>query len=269
MIRRVLVAVVAWSAIAAAAPHKVLVLPLDGDADAAQRKQLTAVVLDVAKADGGDVALGTTTFAETALAAGCDPSDASCADTVLATLAVDEIVFGTATKTTLVASRVAKGEPRKDQTIALVAGAPADSAAPGLRALYGAPPPAEPATTAPPPVAPPPEGFFATRERKIGFACAVGGGLAFVLGLALWSSESSVQSQIDSAPTNTPAQIQALRALEDKANGYAWEGNVLVVLGLAAGGVGAYYLWQDHQLRATVTPVAHDTGAAVVIGGTW
>ncbi|MEO8552727.1 MAG: hypothetical protein ABI678_22270, partial [Kofleriaceae bacterium] len=145
--------------------------------------------------------------------------------------------------------------------------------APQLRVLDGAAPPptAERSATSAPPVEPTPAGdsFFATRERKLGFGCAAAGGLVLLIGLALWSSESSVQTQIDNAPTNTPAQIQALLALEDKANGYAWEGNVLVVVGLAAGSVGAYYLWQDHQLRATVTPVAHDTGAAVVIGGTW
>jgi len=277
VIHRALALLIVWSAIASAAPRKVLVLPVDGDAAPAQRVQLSTVVLEVAKADGGDVALGTTTFAETAVAAGCDPHEASCADTVLVTLGVDEIVFGTATtsdgKTTLVASRVAKGQPRKDQTIAIAAGEPADAAAPQLRVLYGSAPPPPPAegsaASAPVPVAPAGDSFFATRERKLGFGFAAAGGLVLLIGLALWSSESSVQSQIDNASTNTPAQIQALLALEDKANGYAWEGNVLVVLGLAAGGIGGYYLWQDHQLRATVTPVAHDTGAAVVIGGRW
>jgi hypothetical protein len=275
VIHRVLALLLVWSAVASAAPLKVLVLPIDGDADPAQRKQLSAVVLDVAKGDGRDVALGTTTFAETALAAGCDPHEAGCVETVLATLGVDEIVFGTATtsdgQTTLVASRVAKGEPRKDQTVAIAAGEPTESAAPQLRGLYGTAPAATEGSAASVPVAEAPAGdsFFATRERKIGFGCAAAGGLVFLIGLALWSSESSVQTQIDNAPTSSPAQIRALLALEDKANGYAWEGNVLVVLGLAAGGVGAYYLWQDHKLRATVTPVAHDTGAAVVIGGTW
>jgi hypothetical protein len=186
-------------------------------------------------------------------------------------------VFGTATsnggQTTLVASRVAKGESRSDQTVAIAAGDPAESVAPQLRVLYGAPPPvattAEGSAASTPLPAPAGDAFFSTRERKVGFGCAAAGGLVFLIGLALWSSESSVQTQIDNAPTNTPAQVQALVALEDKANGYAWGGNVLVVLGLAAGGVGAYYLWHDHQLRATVTPIAHDTGAAVVIGGQW
>lgn len=277
MIYRVLALVIAWTALASAAPRKVLVLPIDGDADPAQRKQLSAVVLDVAKADGGEVALGTTTFSETALAAGCDPLEPACADTVIATLGVDEIVFGTATtsggQTTLVASRVVKGQPRNDQTIAIAAGDPAERAMPQLRVLYGAPAPAPAgegsAAPAPAPPAATSDSFFSTRERKIGFGCAAAGGLAVLIGLALWSSESSVQTQIDNAPTNTPAQIQALVSLEDKANGYAWSGNILIVLGLAAGSVGAYYLWEDHQLRATVTPVAHDTGAAVVIGGTW
>ena len=93
-----------------------------------------------------------------------------------------------------------------------------------------------------------------------------------VIGLALWSSESGLQDQINSAPNNTTAQITALRDLEDRASTKAWEGNVLVFVGLAAAGIGTYYLLKDHDMHATVTPVGpvdHATGAAVLLGGRW
>jgi hypothetical protein len=42
-----------------------------------------------------------------------------------------------------------------------------------------------------------------------------------------------------------------------------------VFAGLAAAGVGTYYLIKDHQMRATVTPVDHAACAAVVLRGRW
>ena len=111
--------------------------------------------------------------------------------------------------------------------------------------------------------------FLTTPDSQLGFGLAAGGGLAFLLGLALWSSESGLQDQVKSAPDNTSAQISALRDLEDRASTKAWEGNILVFAGLAAAGVGTYYLIKDHQMHATVTPIDHAAGAAVVLGGRW
>src|SRR6185369_2617758 len=80
-----------------AGPRKVLVLPLDGNAAAAQKSQLNDSVAKMAKAKiDGDVTVGDTTFQETAAAVGCDPNAPQCADTVLSTLTVDELVYGTA-----------------------------------------------------------------------------------------------------------------------------------------------------------------------------
>jgi hypothetical protein len=288
-----------WSTIAFAAPHRVTVLPIDGDADPALRKQLGAVVMQLAKSGGGTITTGDTTFVDVATAVGCDPHTPACADTVLSTLGADEIVYGSAFvgggQTTAVISRVAKGQPRRDQTVSITAGARADSAEPTLRPLFdlpGAappPPPPEPVGSAGPgsgatdtssgsaaPIAaptpaasPPSDELFATRERKLGYGFIAGGALVLLIGLALWASESSQQSQINDAPTNSPNDIKNLLALEDRASSYAWEGNIAVVLGLAAGGVGTYYLVKDHQMRATVTPIDHGTGAAVLLGGRW
>jgi hypothetical protein len=110
-----------------------------------------------------------------------------------------------------------------------------------------------------------------SRDKKLGIGLAIGGGAALLIGLALWASESSVQSQIDSAPTNTLADIQSLKSLEGTAEGYAWSGNVMVVIGLAAGGAATYYLWRDHQAHLTVTtmPADHGAGATFVMRGSW
>ena len=62
-----------WSSIAGAGGRKVLVLPIEGDADPALRKQLTAELVALAKSEGGTVTTGYTTFSETAAAIGCDP----------------------------------------------------------------------------------------------------------------------------------------------------------------------------------------------------
>ncbi|MEO8841697.1 MAG: hypothetical protein ABI591_23970 [Kofleriaceae bacterium] len=282
-----------WSTVAFAAPHHVTVLPIDGNADPALRKQLGAVVTQLSKTSGGTITAGDTTFVDVATAVGCDPQAPTCADTVLSTLGADEIVYGSAFasggQTTAVVTRVTKGQPRRDQTVSIVTGDAADAAEPTLRPLFDLPaaPTPEPVGSGPgsdargsasagaalltavPPPSPRGDDFFATRERKLGVGFVTAGALVLVIGLALWASESSQQAQINDAPTNSSDDIKNLLALEDRASSYAWEGNLAVVLGLAAGGVGTYYLVKDHQLRATVTPIDHGTGAAVLLGGRW
>ncbi len=268
-----------WSA--SAGTRKVIVLPLDGSADEAQRTKLTAEVVKLARSSGGDVSPGNTTFAETAAAVGCDPAVPACADTVLATLGVDEVIYGTATttngQTTIVITRVTKGAAPFSQTLAIQATDEPEKADPGLAPIFGAPVltdtlgsglgsgsgSAAPQSTG--------TSFFDTTDRKVGFGLAVGGGAAIVIGLAFWASESNLQGQINTAPANSSTDLKNLVAKEDKASSEAWSGNVLVFLGLAAGSVGGYYLWRDHKARATATvaPVEHGTGATLVVGGHW
>jgi hypothetical protein len=261
---------------AGAAPRRVMVLPIDGDADPAVRKQLDGVVTNLAKTESGTVTNGDTTFTEAAVAVGCDPLVPACADTVLTTLGVDEIVYGNADvgggQTTLVVTRVIKGQPRRDQTVSIAAGASAEDADPSLRPLFdlpapviAPPPPLEPATGSA--SAPAESGLFSTRDRKIGFGFVAGGTLVVVIGFALWASEASLQSQIDGASTDTRNDVTRLLALENRAGSYAWEGNIAVIVGLAAAGVGTYYLLRDHEV--TVAPIDHNTGAAVTLGGRW
>src|SRR6185503_5454594 len=95
-VRWLVLAIALAAAPVAAAPAKVVVLPLDGDAPADTRNSIGAELATAAQHDG-EVTTGTTTFRETAAAVGCDPDDAACATTVLSTLGVDEIIYGTAT----------------------------------------------------------------------------------------------------------------------------------------------------------------------------
>jgi hypothetical protein len=266
-----------------AGPRKVLVLPVDGNADAPVRTRLDAVVLRLAHTIDGDVKVGATTFADDALVAGCDPAMVSCVDTVIGTLGVDELVWGTATTengtTTVVIKRATKGTTPKDVTATLSptdvpekaedsikpmfvpdaagSGSAAGSAAIGSGSGSGSAEPVQPWS----------------QDKKLGVGLAAGGGLSLAIGFALWANESSLQGQINSAPIATLANIQSLKALEDKAGTYATWGDIMVIVGLAAGGAGAYYLWKDHQNQASVTitpaPVDNGTGARLIVGGRW
>ena len=82
-----LVTTVALFTTVMAQSRKVLVLPLDGNAPAAQKTALDATVVRLAKEKGGgDVTAGDTTFNETAAAVGCDPEQPACAETVRTTI---------------------------------------------------------------------------------------------------------------------------------------------------------------------------------------
>jgi hypothetical protein len=283
------VLVIALAATVSAGPHKVIVLPLDGNADAATKTKLDAIVDKLAKTIPGTVTDGDTTLAETASAVGCDPNKTACIDSVLTTLAVDEVVWGTATtengQTTVVVRRATKGTPAQSQT-AIVASDSPEASEPGLGPLFGVTGAVAAgsgsadlgsaatgsATTTPVPPPPPPTPAVAwSGRKKLGVGLAIGGAALVVVGAALWASESSVQSDIDSSPDMTASDIQHLRDLESKASGYAWGGNIAMVLGLAAGGYGGYLLWKDHQEHAVVTPAPPPSGAGMtlVLRGRW
>ncbi|HSN27502.1 MAG TPA: hypothetical protein VLT45_14505 [Kofleriaceae bacterium] len=284
MTRFVLVLALAlMAATVGAGPRKVLVLPVDGTADATLRSKLTVVVQDLAKGVPGELTNGDTTFAETATAVGCDPNRPACVDTVLGTLAVDEVVWGTATpnadgSTTLVVKRATKGTPPHEQTAIIQPTESPDVASSRIAPLFGvtgtvglgsgsATPEAQGSGSAAVPEVP---ATPWSDQKKLGVGLAVGGGALVVVGLALWASESGVQDDINNAPDQTAAQIQALKDLESKAQGYAWGGNIAMVLGLGAGGYGAYLLWKDHKEHALVTPQpAPGGGVTFVLRGRW
>src|SRR5204863_8673242 len=120
-----------------------------------------------------------------------------------------------------------------------------------------------------PPAAPPGPGDD-RRDRTVGIALVAGGGLGIVLGVALWASYSSLQSSIDNHATRTSNDIQDLKSLEDKASSRAIAGDVFVLAGLAAAGIGGYYLYRDHKQHALAiapAPIAHGAGLTITILG--
>lgn len=263
-------AMIALAGVARAAPHKILVLPLDGNADPALRAQLDAQVVALAHHLDGEVAPGNATFAESATAIGCDPADARCVDQVLDTLVVDEIVWGTATTTagatTLVVRRSSRGSPWHGMQLAIAATDPVETTGAKLGPLFGQPARAAAAgdATVEPAI------DRARPDRTRGIAFAAGGGLALVVGLALWANASSLQGDIDAAPNRSLADARNLQTLEAKADAYALAGNLAVLVGLVAGGVGGYYLWRDQRgQRTTIAPAVIDHGAGLALGGRW
>lgn len=259
------VACVATSALAQPA-RKVLVLPVDGAADVQLRKQLDASVARSATALDGAVTSGNTTFAETAAAVGCNPGAAACIDEVIGTLAVDELVWGTATttngQTRLVVYRAQAQQPARAKEI--VVGTDEAQTQAQLGSLFqplavpaaptGSALPAEPADHG---------------RRNFGIALAAGGTVMMIVAFALWANESSLAEQIEDAPTNSIDDFRALEALEDRAYRYAAIGNLLMLGGLVVGGYGAYVIYQDRTSRVVVRPTPVDGGVGVTIGGTW
>lgn len=302
MIRR-LVAVLLVLALAtpvAAAPRKVLVLPLDGNAPAETRKKLSASFQKMARVLDGEVEPGNTSLGDTATAIGCDPVKPACVENVRATLGVDELVYGTADEDagtiTVVAKRYRKGKPLRELTVSQAATEPPNKIEPQLLPVFGNEPlpdggttPPDPNVTiidpnanpdptlTPDPLQPQPgqvEGgepkAGSNRERNLWIGVTAGGGLVLALGLAMWAQAGSLQDDIDNAQTADDGDFSELQDLEDKASSRGWAGNILVVAGLAIAGYSGYRLWKaTRQKEVVVTPAPVEGGAAVFLRGRW
>jgi hypothetical protein len=292
------VAVVVALTAPAAASHKILVLPVEGAVDAATRNRLTADIARLARSLDGQIASGSATFADTALAVGCDPRAASCSDEVMATLGVDELVWGAASRDRgqlrLVVRRATRGAAVREISTSFASGDADDRIAAGIAPLFAPPgaapepapapaprspappPPAVAAAQAPPgpavepgpplPAAPAPAP--ADDHRTLGIALTAAGGGSLVLGLTLWVSYASVQDSIDHHATRTIGDFQDLRPLEDRASSYAIAGDVFVIAGLVVGGLGGYLLYRDHRQHAvTVAPAPVPGGVVLALTG--
>ena len=127
--------------LALAAPRKVLVLPLDGNAEPALRGRVNSTLQRLARRLPGEVSIGDATYGETAAAVGCDPAAPTCADTILTTLGVDELIFGTVsrsgTQTTVVIRRVKAGSAAQTSRATLVGDEPPDQVDGAIGALIG------------------------------------------------------------------------------------------------------------------------------------
>lgn len=169
MKRVLVVALLLIAHVAIADPSNVLVLRAEGTADASTRTSIDTHVLRLAKHIDGKVEPGEITLTEAAALVGCDASDASCKDSVLTTLGVDEIVATTVTATpagyNVTVRRITKeGAPRAAQTTIASAQSPDARLDTDIGPLFGMVveptaaavklPPAEP--TPPPTSNPPP-----------------------------------------------------------------------------------------------------------------
>lgn len=274
-----LAVVLVTTAPAFADARKVLVLPLDGDANIEIRTKLTASMQRLARVLDGDVQVGGQGFADTAAVVGCDPLQPACAEEVRVALGVDELVYGTASGeptgvAIVVAVKRTNGQEPREVVATLASTDTPERVEPSLLPLFNNGP-IEP----PPPLETPPPGETlpaATaapvdhRKRNIAIACLAGGGALFVIGVLSWSAASDLQDQIDASNPTTVEQFEALNDLEDRATSRAWLGNLLVLGGLALGGYGGYTLYQDRKGRTvTVAPVVTNDGAAVRLRGAW
>jgi hypothetical protein len=273
-----LLVTIAFATAATAAPRKVLVLPLDGTADAAITRQLTATVQKLARVIDGQVKPGDSTFTDAAAAVGCDPKTPACVETVRTTLGVDELVYGTASQDagtiTVVVRRKAKDQPPRELVVTLAATDSPDRIEATVLPLFTGSAPA-PEVVAPAPQLPAPEparpevapapARSPSRARVLGIASVAGGGAMLLVGFALWQSKAGLQDDIDGHPTATRDDFRDLQRLEDQAQSRALFGNLMVASGLALGGLGAWLLWRDHQARVRIAPVPLEGGAGVTV----
>lgn len=267
--------------------HKVLVLKAEGRADARMRARIDAAIARLAGAAELQAATGELNFTDAATAVGCRPDAPGCKGEVLAMLAVDEIVITTVTPRPggleIAVQRVGR-DGEREATMLLAPGASPDKLdriAPlfAERALSAPEPPLlspSPAVTSPPPSA---ELAASTasdqptsRDRRLEIAGMAGGGGLTVLGLVLWTAASSVQGQINDAPTMSRDDLVKLRDLESRGDTYAVLGNALVVSGLVVGGIATYFYLRDRRAAppasAHLVPTVLDHGAGVaLIGG--
>jgi hypothetical protein len=298
---------------AAADSHKLLVLQSEGRADAATRAKIDAAVFKLAASADPQAVAGELNFSDAATAVGCKPETALCKDEVLGMLSVDEIVITTVAPKPggleVTVRRFAKGGATRDATAVVATGAPPDRLD-AIAPLFGgsppAPPPAGPAIAtadrpasarpdrepvvpapssithepAPPLIATPADHTGAqqdvpsTGRRRLEIAGMAGGATMVSLGLLFWAAASGVQNDINSAPTATRQDLQHLKDLESKGDGYAGLGNLLVVTGVLVGGLGTAFYIKDYYTSsgtvARLTPAVFDHGAGLVvtIGGT-
>ncbi len=305
MKRAIVALLLVVTTVAYAAPHQIMVLKAEGTADAATRAAIEKDVVRLAKNVDGKVEAGDITLSDAAAAAGCNVTDASCKDEVLAIFGVDELVATTVTSgsggVTVTVRRMQKGtspraaastipragDAKLDKDIGPLFGVTvADKPTPGTPGTPPAPAvqqessrplnPYEDSTPAPAtttttateqPIGTPVDTQPPNRKwQKIGMG--VGGGLV-LLSFVLWTQASSKQEQIDNASTDTPADFVRLQELEDEADGLAGGGNLFFVAGLVVGGVSAYYYWKKGRAARTqsarITPTVIPNGAGVVL----
>lgn len=277
-------AVSAWAPLASA---KVLVLAFRGP----NASKVQAAVVAALEAGGRDADAGDTSFEDAAMLIGCNPQSDACAAEVASTMAADELVFGTTSKSGEIALvRAGGGAPRRTAKVRPEPGASLEAAvAPAVRDLYDRAPadepgdePASAGTTSTASAETAPEATAAALPLDVAARTSSGGstsrrawiawgaaGASTTAGLLLWLRASSLQDDIDAAPDDTAAELAELDDLRSRADSAAMWGNMLMVAGVGLAGLGTYYWARDHRVaekpRAALAPALFHHGGGVVL----
>lgn len=278
---------------------RVIVMPVEGSAPSGLGKlgrDVGDALAKGARDSDAEVARADASLADTAVIVGCDPARRDCVDAVAAALNVDQMLIATLSAygddaSVDITAVTRETEPLTQTFVVRKASRKADLKAirEAVRGMLeegearrsaqaatpdpdepDAPDPDEPARTVDPAVGPTPPTEVDTTPSPLPRFVMIGGGAIAAVGLTFWALASSTQGDIDDAPTNTAAQLDALVALEHRAAVRANVGNALVVTGAVAIAAGAVWWLHDRQeRRVAVTVTAVPGGAGLAIGGAW
>jgi hypothetical protein len=260
----------AWANPALAEPRakRVIVVNLSGELPgdlAAAPEQMSGALAEVIRESGSEV---TQAGLDDVLAlAGCGEASDQCLQQALAILEVGSLVTGevepagpdqVSVRLRLVAVR----RPVRSRTFQLAA-SPALAAGFRTRAAAfwrdpDAEPVPEPEPLAPAVIAPSIEPsaearFSASRVRGYTWAVAGGGAGITLIGGLLLAAAADKQSQVDAAPTNTPADFEALVELEESGKRYARWGTAFFVVGAVATTAGVALIVKQGMEREPAT----------------
>lgn len=280
---------------------RIIVFPADGAIKGPLAKApaaVTTAVAEAARATGARVDIAAGSSADAMTLAGCGEKDPDCLGKVAATLDADMVLVisvAAADSGVFVDIDIGKrgaGEPVRanwildGSNLAAIQKAAAREAA-GLFSgekeggEKPAPPPAETGETAPvlppadreSPVSAPPEvdrGSRLSRVRAYSWITAGAGVALIATGGLFLVGAGNKQDDIDSSPADSLADFQKLESLEDDAESQAMWGNVLLLSGVAAVGVGATLILVQMRSGAdeesvALAPAAFDHGAGVTL----
>jgi hypothetical protein len=276
-----------------AAGKRVLVVPLTGDG--VDASELTATLVEAARAAGATPSMAKVTREDLATLTGCRDDTPACIGKASELVGVDIIVLGTATAagdddllrvrlTWIEASAAARSESFAIEVER--SGAPAEAFAPYARAFFaGEPLPAQSRGPEPAPEPPPATELVAAPARSptarfdlravepSSWSIAGGGAALLAAGSVLLVASRGKQDEVDAAPTATVADLEALRDLEDNGKRLTLWGNVALATGGAATAVGAVLIVRDARAgtsarhRLALVPLAVPGGGGLAL--TW
>jgi hypothetical protein len=271
-------------------PGQILILPFTSSPEIApDAGVLDQVMTSTATALGHQAISAQASRADIAVLSGCPADDIACYETVAETVGVDRVVFGSvdsapggglAVTMTLIEPGA---EPRRRSVVLTAGGRQALEREFGDHAralLTGAPPPAveQPAVD----LTPPPEpvtatggGFSPSRVEPYSWAVA-GTGVALIgLGSVLLMAAQDKQDEVDGAPTDTVADLERLRDLEDRGKSLTRWGNVALIAGGVATVAGVALIikqagsspGEPPAASIAPTPVAGGLGLTITVRG--